>query len=188
MRLETSVLVVLALTGCGGEPVFNRDLPPGDLGSARPVDSETHTDLIVQTINPSVDILFLVDNSCSMAGEQADLADNFPSFMRHFLNSGLDYHIGVISSDIVNPQENGKLQGGLGELWITPEQNNQINRFTAMAVLGAGGAFPEKGLTAIYRSIENEGDAHNRGFFRDDSALHTICVTDELDYSTNPEL
>lgn len=189
MNRGTSMVVVLALCACGSEPILRNDLPAEQAGEPRPVESETHTDLITQTVNPSVDILYVVDNSCSMANDQDDLADNFPSFMQHFLNSGLDYHIGVVSSDVRDPQHSGKLQGGLGEKFITSEQNNQVNRFTAMAVLGNSGASPEKGLAGMWLS-KNEDAAirHNEGFFRDESALHTICVSDERDYSDGAEI
>lgn len=183
MNRGISLLVVLALGGCSQEGGFREKIPQPELGNIGSVDSQTQTDIITQTVNPSVDILYMVDNSCSMSNDQQDLSNNFPVFMQHFLNSGLDYHIGVVSSDIVENSENGRLQGGLGELYITADQNNQINRFTAMAVLGAGGHFPEKGIAGVYRSYELHGDGFNSGFFRDDSALHVIAVSDEFDYT-----
>ena len=50
---------------------------------------------MLQTTVQAVDVLWVVDTSCSMAQEQTQLAENFEGFMTHFLDSGLDYHIGV---------------------------------------------------------------------------------------------
>ena len=53
------------------------------------------TDVSTQVTTPEVDVLFVIDNSCSMNNEQSELTANFPSFMAYFLDSGLDYHIGA---------------------------------------------------------------------------------------------
>src|SRR5690606_4604089 len=53
--------------------------------------------------NRAVDILFVVDNSGSMAGEQASLAANFPAFVGvlQTIVGGLpDVHIGIVSSNL----------------------------------------------------------------------------------------
>ena len=180
--------VLLALVGCP-ESSFQDSFPDFEPGTVRPVESQTQTDLVTQTVNPVVDVMFMIDNSCSMGDDQAFLADNAPVLMQHFLGSGLDYHIGVVSSDIVNPAENGKLQGSGpgGKLWIETTDQGQIPRFVQAAVLGNSGAFPEKGIAAIYRAIEELGDRYNAGFVRDRSALHVVAVSDEFDY-TEPSI
>ena len=47
------------------------------------------------------DIIFVVDNSCSMEDEQELLAKNFESFIREIVGKG-DYRIGIISTDTLN--------------------------------------------------------------------------------------
>ena len=189
MYARIPVFVSLALMGCQSDFEFRDELPVEPSEEPRPVESETALDVIVQTVTPSVDILYMVDNSCSMADDQADLSENFPTFMRWFLGSGLDYHIGVVSSDIRDPSHTGKLQGGFGKRWISTDDNNQIAQFQQMAVLGNGGASPEKGLAGIYFSkTDAQAIRHNDGFFRDSSAIHTICVADEWDYTTEISL
>ena len=47
----------------------------------------------------AVDILFVVDNSCSMGGQQTQLANNFSTFMNVFQASGIDYNIGFVTTD-----------------------------------------------------------------------------------------
>jgi hypothetical protein len=53
-------------------------------------------------LNPihSADILFVVDDSGSMAQEQENLARNFPAFMRELSVPGADLHIAAVTSDL----------------------------------------------------------------------------------------
>jgi hypothetical protein len=50
------------------------------------------------------DILFVVDNSGSMADEQENLARNFDAFIQEIAGPG-DYQIGVVSTDQINAME-----------------------------------------------------------------------------------
>ncbi len=54
-------------------------------------------------INRNVDLLFVIDDSPSMADKQANLAANFPNFINvlNTIQGGLpDVHIGVVTSDV----------------------------------------------------------------------------------------
>ena len=177
--------VGLALfAGCGNEGGLRDQLDFDVSGDPLPLEAATVTDVLIQTTTPSVDILYMVDDSCSMGDDQQLLIDNFPTFMRWFLGSGLDYHIGVVSSDMVDPAAKGKLKGGFGKRWLSSDDTNQIAQFQQMAVLGNRGAFPERGTGAVFFSMENPAAIEfNAGFFRDQSAIHTIAVSDEKDYS-----
>ena len=137
-----------------------------------------------QIQKPEVDILWIVDNSCSMAEEQEELGENFPIFMEFFLGSNLDYHIGVVSTDMDNPDESGKLIQAASVRWITPETPNPDEVFAAMSLLGTSGSGDEQGILASYAAIELQ-TTWNEGFFRDNAAIHMIVVSDESDYSPN---
>ncbi|MBX2799914.1 MAG: hypothetical protein KTR31_19700 [Myxococcales bacterium] len=180
-----SVIVGVALVGCSGEFQVIPGLPPLDQAPPAPPEQMRQVDRILQTTQPEVDVLFMVDNSCSMGPEQSELAKNFPLFMEYFLNSGLAYHIGVVSSDMNDPAHQGKLQPGPGGiLWLEPHTLNQVQAFSKMAVLGNGGASPEKGLGGIYSALESfDARSWNQGFYRDDAALHTMVIADEFDYT-----
>src|SRR5262245_13748524 len=55
------------------------------------------------TPNRNIDILFLIDDSPSMADKQNNLAQNFPNFINvlNTIEGGLpDVHIGVATSDL----------------------------------------------------------------------------------------
>jgi hypothetical protein len=153
------------------------------------------TDVIVQTQTPKVDILWMVDNSCSMADDQTRLTDNFPFFMDYFVDSGLDYHVGVTSSDTIRVSENGadgKLVVKRGLKYLDVDTPDPVVIFQEMATLGAGGASPERGLASSFFCLEEKRETFNAGFYRDDASLHTIIISDEADYTqafviTQPE-
>lgn len=63
----------------------------------------TNTDRYRQLQTPEVDIVFVVDNSGSMADKQAELRRNFASFIQFANNQGLDYRIGVVTTDVDPP-------------------------------------------------------------------------------------
>lgn len=184
MRWVRRTVCVCALAGC---QEYNIAAPPSAFGEPNPVDLENpvNTDKIVQVTIPSVDVLWVVDNSGSMMDEQNDLTTNFPVFMDYFLNSGLDYHVGVTSTDLDGTYNGskGKLVEANGIQWITPETQDVIGVFTAMASLGINGSGTERGIGATYMALETERDGANAGFFRDEASVHTVIISDEPDYT-----
>jgi hypothetical protein len=189
-----TTLLTLALTGCTIENTFGDGPPEWPFSIAPPIPGVTQTDAILQVTTPEVDILWMVDNSCSMSNEQTDLTENFPSFMDYFLGSGLDYHVGVVSSDIIEDHNGsqGKLVTIGGVKFIEPNSPSPVELFVQMASLGINGTYPEKGLGATYLALEEKRDTTNAGFYRDTAALHTIIISDEPDFTdanliTQPE-
>jgi hypothetical protein len=156
-------------------------------GEPNPKEIETPivVDSISQVTTPEVDILYVVDNSCSMAVEQNALASNFPRFMDYFLGSGLDYHIGVVSTDMNDPSHSGKLREVAGVRYIDELTENPTAIFSTMAVLGTTGHYDEEGRAAAYTALELRGDGYNAGFMREDATLHVVVISDEPDASTN---
>jgi len=68
-----------------------------------PRPTRTFNNVFQETVNRDVDILFMVDDSQSMAPLQGKLATNFPDFMNVLkgLPGGLpNVHIGIVSSDM----------------------------------------------------------------------------------------
>lgn len=187
---RTSTLTILALVGvaCQGEQGFVADLPELDIGAPAPPEEVTKTDVIVQVTTPEVDILYTIDDSGSMGPEQELLVQNFPVFIGYFVGSGLDYHVGVVSTDMQNNAKKGKLQQAGGHKWIEPTTPNPEGVFTAMASLGIRGSITERGLGATYAALETLENTFNAGFYRDEAAVHTVCVTDEPDHSVTINL
>lgn len=141
----------------------------------------THEDVITQVTIPIVDVLWVIDNSCSMTDEQNALAQNFPGFMDYFIGSGLDYHVGVISTDLDDPAHQGKLRDVNGAQWIAPETYDPIAVFTSMATMGTTGTGTERGLGATYLALEANRETFNEGYYREEAAIHTIVISDEED-------
>lgn len=183
MRVALCCLM-LGAWGCKNDQGFTSS--SGNVGIGDPPDpiNPVQVDRIVQVSKPSVDILFVIDNSCSMEEEQAYLAGNFQSFLSYFLVSGLDYHIGVVSTDMNHPNHSGKLQARSGYRYIDSETPNAAQVFAQMAQLGTLGSGWERGRDAVFTAIDLRRDQpSNEGFYRHGAALDVIFVSDEDDVS-----
>ena len=77
--------------------------------------------------NAVVDILWVIDNSTSMADDQKALAANFSSFIGFLSATNVDYHIGVVDSDMQHAGHQGRLQGT--EKVITTTTADKANAF-----------------------------------------------------------
>jgi hypothetical protein len=152
---------------------------PPDLGA------DVKTDRIVQVTVPSVDVLWVIDNSCSMEEEQSSLTGNFSKFMNYFTNSGLDYHVGVVSTDMDSGAHSGKLRRDAGKSFIdtTYSASEAAQSFTRRARMGTSGSGWERGLDAAWASIVTHGTGNNMGFYREEAAFAMIVISDEEDSS-----
>ena len=164
-------------------------------------------DRFVQLETPEVDILFVIDNSCSMSEEQASLTANFQSFIQFAEQQALDYQIGVVSTDARNcprpgtPDRPSRFdQGQCGYLADgNPTERNPAWRFirpntmpdaeTAFGVVasqGINGSGSELGLEAAYRALTPPLiTGWNSGFLRPSAYLALVFVSDEEDQSNN---
>ena len=177
------ICCALVFAGCVSD---QRIVPPNEtvlVANPRPIESAARQDCVTQLVVPRVDVLWVVDNSSSMADQQADLAQAFPSFMNYFLGSGLDYHIGVVSTDMDAPSHSGRLQSAQGYLWVDDETDDAVAVLGEMTTLGTEGSGQEKGRDPVYAAIEIEGTQSNLGYFREDAAFHAIVISDEEDQS-----
>jgi hypothetical protein len=189
--LLRSFVIASAVAGSllGGciETSVGAALPPAATPLARPIDNVQQVDRIVQTTVPVVDILWTIDNSCSMSDDQDSLAENFPFFMDYFAGSGLDYHVGVVSTDLDDPSHSGKLQAFGPYKYIDVNTQDPVAIFQEMATMGDTGSGNEKGIGATFLALETLADTVNLGFVRngadDNASLHTVCITDEKDYT-----
>ena len=159
----------------------------GSMDPPNPPDLEvpTRVDRTVQVTVPSVDVLFVIDNSCSMEEEQAALAQNFAFFIDYFLGSDLDYHVGVLSTGWDDAADRGKLRQAGTYRWIDESVTDPETVFRTMSIMGTGGPSEEKGRAQVYGAIELLGEHTNKGFYRDDAALAVVVVSDEDDASGN---
>ncbi len=180
-----ALLVLLA--GC------ERDILVLDDGDARglvnPPSLETpvHIDEIVQVSPPKVDVLWVIDNSESMADNQSKLARNFPSMAQFFISSGLDWHMGVVSTDMEDPTHRGLLREKRGLRYLDSETEDVEDLFTRLALVGDLGSYLEEGRAAVQAALSDPlVSGYNAGFYREDAFLHVVVISDEDDYSRTP--
>jgi hypothetical protein len=154
-------------------------------GDAPDLSTPTQTDVTKQTKIPEVDILWVVDNSGSMAEEQDDLSTNFDAFINFFIGSGLDWHIGVVTTDTDARAKRGKLEPARdGTRFLTSTTPDPIVPFRQMVKVGTLGSPDERGLSASYLALAQPDPAivtANEGFYREGAALHVVVVSDEED-------
>ena len=147
-------------------------------------EDSTYEEAFEQSAFESVDVLWIVDNSGSMSAAVGQVKSNFQSFMSEFSKLNLDYQLGVVTTDMMNPAESGCLQGPEGVTYVTPSTPDAENVFAEMIDQGIMGSGDEKGLSAARAALTDPLlTGYNAGFLRDDAALAVIVVTDEDDSS-----
>ncbi|MEN0066221.1 MAG: hypothetical protein AAGA48_29035 [Myxococcota bacterium] len=159
-------------TGSTGSPT----LPPtGDTGDTTTLTGDTGDPPVSQ-----FDLLFVIDNSCSMGDDQEDLASVGPGFLQQL--ASVDFHIGVVTTDLANAQQAGRLvdSSGVRVLDATTPYPDQV--FTGLIRQGVAGSGTESGIGAAYLTeFVNQGLPENAGFRRKGAELHLIFVSDEDD-------
>ncbi|NOY24884.1 MAG: choice-of-anchor D domain-containing protein [Oligoflexia bacterium] len=132
----------------------------------------------------SLDVMWVVDNSCSMDEELSQVRSNFESFIDEFVGLGLDYHLAVITTDMDQSRFKGRIQGGV----ITPDSADPGAEFLAATDQGSSGSGDERGMDAVKAALsEPLISTDNAGFLREDSALAVIILSDEDDGSTTSD-
>ncbi|MFO0596559.1 MAG: hypothetical protein U0228_14680 [Myxococcaceae bacterium] len=191
----TAVLFVLC--GCGrSEPVryhgFSIDpelVPPPDAGHVEPVDAGPPPCTLVRTdqytVPPftrrAIDVLFVIDDSCSMADDQQRLALNMASFFSAFTAAQVGYHVGVITTDMFAADRRGRLVAP----FVTDQTPNARQTFENQVLVGIDGSGDERGLAALRASLRPPlVDGANKGFIRPDADFGVVIVADEDDHAS----
>ncbi len=177
------------------------DDPKFDLGAAPDVNQGEPDECT------KVDILFAIDNSGSMGDEQDNLIAAFPGFVtgiQDALQFAESYHIGVVTSDSYDSNENGCR--GVGDLvtqtggsdssnavcgpfssgfrWFDNTEPDLASTFSCAAQVGTDGSGDEEQVHGVLRATDpdrNAPGACNDGFLRDDALLVVVLITDEED-------
>jgi hypothetical protein len=176
-------------------------------------DADTDTDTDADIGCDKMDILFVIDDSGSMACEQEMLAASFPGFIQvleDYNNANADqvsYRVGVTSTGrsldyVVDeppigpidpppiPISEDDLDGDLVDMgglrWIDgPGDTAAIEAaFTAGASLGTGGTSFEMPLECMREALDKDAPGlTNEGFLREDALFIVVAITDEDDCS-----
>ena len=132
------------------------------------------TDTFISTAGREIDLLLVVDNSCSMQEEQGQLIDN-----AQYIIDGLDinssnYHIGVITTD------SSKFVGD----FITQADTSPVTSLGQQIDVGIMGSGNETGIKSSIDATSPGGDAGlNSPFLRETASLVVVWVSDEPDLS-----
>jgi len=165
-----------------------------------------------------VDLLFVVDNSTSMAANQAVLAESFPALTEALRAPGgelPDLRVGVVSTDLgaggaptcVGGGDGGKLRNIPRVEGCTPPTDAWLSYRDGVTNIASGAADPELRLAEGFACIAPLGEkgcgfeqplqaarvaldpSVNPGFLRASSLLAIVFVSDEDDCSAaNPAL
>jgi hypothetical protein len=140
-------------------------------------------DVFYQVPTDQVDILWVTDNSQSMADEQAGIAARFEDFVSALELSAVDFQIGVITTDMEDTAQKGKLQAPEGEpLYLSAATPDYVARFADRIQVGIGGSDKEKGIDAAFQALsEPLVSGYNGGFIRPEATLSIVYLSDEND-------
>jgi hypothetical protein len=155
-----------------------------------------------------VDVLWVVDNSGSMAPRQENLAKNFQSFIDLFVKGAIDFRLAVTTTDIFVDQ--GQFKGN--PKIITPTTPNVTAAFGNNIRVGTTGSPYEAGLAAAKMALDRQLETNRQRqqqidqckalcaadfgcqtrceaktpieFLRADAYLYLIFVSDEEDESS----
>jgi len=161
-----------------------------------------------------VDLVFVIDASQSMLGEQTNLIDNFGTFVEGIQGTvaATDYQVGVHTSDDDpmgwnTPNCTGELSalvartGGMyssradcapfaaGYNYMTPA-DDLATAFACAAAVGTDGGGAERPMQTVVEVVQESLDVPggcNETYLRDDSLLVVVVITDEADGPGYPE-
>lgn len=155
-----------------------------------------------------MDIVFIVDNSGSMAEEQSNLAANFPMFAQKIqqytamngqpldfrvalttTGRTVDYNVsfGPVSQMMHEAGENGAFRDNCNspKRWLDKYDPGMEQTLACRANVGKDGPSIEMPLLMSKWALsERVADNTNAGFLRDDALLAVVFLTDEDDSST----
>ena len=148
-------------------------------------------DVFYQAEAGEVDILLVIDNSCSMQPYQEKLSNNFDAFLTFFIEGNVDYRIGVATTTVSEPPppneycsqsdvDSVPTAGALMDNVVidsTTENGSAI--FSDLVNVGICGSGYEMGLEGALQVLENP----NNSLLREEAYLSVIFVSDEQDAS-----
>lgn len=144
------------------------------------VNTDAQKDVFKQLNKPQIDILFDVDDSCSMSNDQSNLANNFNSFVRWASTLQVDFHIGVITTDATRGR--GCLRGT--PKFLTPQTPSLTTVFARNVRVGTSGSASERGLETSRQALTAPAlTGCNNGFYRQNASLSIVYISDEPDQS-----
>jgi hypothetical protein len=147
-------------------------------------------DLFMQPPGPENDILWVIDNSCSMFDKQAKLVQNLSHFVDYADAQHADYQMAVTTTDGGSPDAGKLFQCYPYPRIISSSYAQRAQAFACTFLVGTLGPGIERGLAAAMLALERAQDPDqdpvrnpNAGLLRPEASLSIIVVSDEDDQS-----
>ncbi len=145
-----------------------------------------------QVKDRKADILFVIDNSGSMTGNQIAMLNIVEKFSNQLQKLEIDFHIGVTTTDAWLAQYNGKdsfrkLRDGSGSqasgIFVVKSSTPNISEILRINLnQGIAGSGDERAFSSFQEVLSFSG---NSDFRRADAFLSIIVLSDEDDFSSN---
>ncbi len=182
MRSLAAVSVLLA--GCTAVPEY----PSIDVThNPQAVEEDLLTEIFTAHLG-GVDVLFVIDNSDGLFEERNRILDLTVGTVELLLEADDDFHIGVVTTDMIDAGHSGRLRQSGGYRFIDRDTENPSVVMADMASVGQSGHWDERGREAAYAALELRKDGYNIGFSREEADLHVAMISDEDDHSLQPSL
>jgi hypothetical protein len=163
MRSAALTACALALLSCQ-RTQLHRVLP-----------ADVRIDVFPQVARAQLDALFVVDNSRFMAVHQRRVADSFHRFVAYLELNQIDWHVGVLTSDVA--AQPGAYQGGGKQYFAASDAGAGQQVGQAVVALGTAGS----AISAVLQQADLALRAPPDGFLRAGAALFIVLVTDNND-------
>lgn len=139
----------------------------------------------------ALDIVFVIDDSASMAEEQQELIDRMPGFLTAL--DGLQWRLGVTTTTVSGsfspflPGELVQPEGcGMTRPWVEAGDTGILDVVDCIGAVGTGGSGYEMPLRATELAITDRvSDGSNAAFFRAGTPLAVFILSDEDDCSSD---
>lgn len=185
------MFVNFLISGCSDPVSFQPTDPYSQSNSSGLSKSEHFTQGIV---SKKLDILFVIDNSASMAEEQQKMGERIDSFLDSLYD--VDWQIGITTTDVSDGKYGvkGQLLNFVGTSGYILNKNtpnytvafkNTIQRSESYLCGTDCASGDEQPMRAAIMAIEKR-NTENRGFFRSGADLGLLVLSDEDEKSSGP--
>lgn len=135
---------------------------------------DVRIDVFAQINRPQLDALFVIDDGPFMAVHQARVAGSFHRFLVYLEENQIDWHVGLVSSDVQKAP--GVYQGGGTRQYFQSTDSEQSIE-AAITSLGMTGP----AMAPVLQQTDLALRGAPTGFLRPGAALFIVLVTDDND-------
>ncbi|MCB9060915.1 MAG: VWA domain-containing protein [Halobacteriovoraceae bacterium] len=137
-----------------------------------------------QEIKSKFDILWVIDNSGSMADNQERLAQNFQILAKYFVDSDIDFKMAITTTSMScskceELKQDGNQVNPIGSLTLAKAKENKdqfVSDFQQYISVGTNGSGSEQALKTMNRFLDKQ---KYTDFFREDAYTLVIILSDE---------